>query len=131
MKSATFFAICFIAFISTQLSAQKTNVWKGGAPGHENDWHYAKNWSLGATPEVFDLVTIPDVSTTTNRYPIVYTGQIEVESLEIQPGASLTLYRSAGIVTNNFVDKGNCTGCDMRVRLEGSLKSAGTATASH
>lgn len=130
MKRTTIFVICFFALFSINLSAQQTNVWKGGAPGHENDWHFYKNWSLGHTPDVFDAVVIPDVSTTTNRYPLVSAGQIEVQSLEIQQGASLRLDRSASILTEIFVNYGACEGCGMRVILEGSEKSA-TASANN
>ena len=130
MKRTAIFAICFFALFSINLSAQQTNVWKGGAPGHETDWHYYKNWSLGQTPDVFDAVVIPDVSTTTNRYPQVSSGQIEVQSLEIQSGASLSLSRTARILTENFVSNGACEGCGIRVILEGNDKPA-TASASN
>ena len=128
MKRTTIFALCFFTLFSITLPAQITNVWKGGSPGHENDWHYYKNWSLGKTPDVFDAVIIPDVSTTTNRYPVVSSGQIEVQSLDIQSGASLQLCRSASILTEIFVCNGACAGCGMRVVLEGSDKPATAST---
>lgn len=128
MKRTAIFAVCFFALFSINLSAQQTNVWKGGAPGHETDWHYYKNWSLGQTPDVFDAVVIPDVSTTTNRYPQVSSGQIEVQSLEIQSGAVLRLSRTASILTENFVSNGACEDCGLRIILEGNDKPS-TASA--
>jgi len=42
-------------------SAQKINVWRGGAPGHETDWSFFKNWSAGKVPSEFDHVIIPNM----------------------------------------------------------------------
>lgn len=127
MKRTAISSICFFALFSINLSAQKTNVWNGGFPGHENDWYFSKNWSLGETPDVFDNVVIPDVSTKTNRYPIVAFGQVEVQKIEIQSGASLTLYRAAGILTEIFVCNGTCKGCELRVKLDGRENPATAA----
>ena len=119
MKPITFFStLLFLANLSS-LQAQTANVWKGGFPGHESDWNHNRNWSLGKTPDVFDRVIIPDVSTSTLKYPIVKEGAIEVQTLEIRPGASLTLLRSARIVADKFVCHGACIGCEQRVLVEG------------
>jgi hypothetical protein len=92
-----------------------TNVWKGGFPGHETDWNQNRNWSLGKTPDVFDRVIIPHVSTSTLKYPIVKEGEIEVQSLEVRAGASLTLLRPVRIMVDEFVCNGTCKGCEWRV----------------
>jgi hypothetical protein len=122
----TLVAIIILA-ISTSATAQTTNTWKGGFPGHETDWNQNKNWSLGKTPDVFDRVIIPDVSTSTQKYPIVKEGEIEVLSIEVQSGASLTLLRSVRIVANEFICNGTCKGCERRVLVEGTEAAATAA----
>ncbi|MEI6412360.1 MAG: hypothetical protein WCR52_23415 [Bacteroidota bacterium] len=116
--------ICFFALFSINLSAQKTNVWNGGFPGHENDWHFSKNWSLGKTPDVFDNVVIPDVSTTTRRYPVLASGEVEIASLYVQNGATITLMQPARISVENFNCEGTCKGCDLRILVEGAKTTA-------
>ncbi len=118
MKSITFFTTLLLLANLASLHSQTTNVWKGGFPGHETDWNQNRNWSLGKTPDVFDRVIIQDVSTSTLKYPVVTEGEIDVLSLEIQAGASLTLLRSARILTDEFVCKGTCNGCERRVLVE-------------
>ncbi len=123
MKSITFFSALLLLANLSSLQAQTTNVWKGGFPGHETDWNQNRNWSLGKTPDVFDRVIIQDVSTSTLKYPVVAEGKIDVLSLEIQAGASLTLLRSARIVADEFVCKGSCIGCERRVLVEGTKET--------
>ena len=123
MKSITFCSALLLLANLSSLQGQTTNVWKGGFPGHETDWNQNRNWSLGKTPSVFDHVIIKDVSTSTLKYPVVAEGEIDVLSLEIQAGASLTLLRSARIVADEFVCKGTCTGCERRVLVEGMEKT--------
>jgi len=119
---AVFSALVLLIILATTnaTSAQTVNTWKGGYPGHETDWYFFKNWSLGRTPGAFDRVIIPDVSTTTRRYPVVSAGEIEIQSLEIQAGASLTLYPSARILAESMLLEGICQGCEWRTLLEGT-----------
>lgn len=77
--------------ICTGAAAQKNIIWKGGAPGHETDWHYAKNWSTHSVPNEFSNVIIPDVSTTTRTLPVIRAGVVEVNSLTIAPNVTLSL----------------------------------------
>ena len=122
MKKQQFFSLAFstalILSVAVSASAQISNTWNGGTPGHETDWSYFKNWSLGKTPDVFDNVVIPDVSSTTRCYPVIATGEVEVLSLEIQTGASLTLKKSAFVLTETFVNNGTCKGCSSRILIE-------------
>jgi len=120
MKPITFFTALLLLANLSSLQAQTTNVWKGGFPGHETDWNQNRNWSLGKTPDVFDRVIIPDVSTSTLKYPIVTEGVIEVKSLEVRAGAMLTLLPSVRIVADEFVCNGTCKGCEWRVLVEGT-----------
>ena len=115
--------ICFFTLISITATAQKTNVWRGGAPGHETDWSFFKNWSAGHTPSEFDHVIIPDVSTSTGDYPVIRTGEIEVWGLEIQSGASLTLMPKARLLAEEVQVFGTCKGCDRRLLLEGAAEA--------
>ncbi len=129
MSKTTFFtalSLCTLLFLAnlSSLQAQTTNVWKGGFPGHETDWNQNRNWSLGKTPGVFDRVIIPDVSSSTQKYPIIKEGEIEVQSLEVRAGASLTLLRSARIVADEFVCNGACKGCEWRIMVEGTEATA-------
>ena len=124
MRKQKFFSLVFstvlILSVAVSASAQITNTWKGGTSGHETDWSYFKNWSLSKTPDVFDNVVIPNVSTSTRCYPIIATGEVEVLSLEIQTGASLTLKKSAFVWTETFVCQGICKGCSSRMLIEGT-----------
>lgn len=83
--------ILLLCGICTGAAAQKTIIWKGGAPGHETDWHYAKNWSTHSVPNEFSNVIIPDVSTTTRALPVIRKGVVEVNSLIIAPNVTLSL----------------------------------------
>ena len=127
MKTTIFFAFHLLFLLHQNLCAQTTNTWRGGAPGHASDWHYYKNWSLGRVPDEFQRVVIPDVSSTTLRYPVLRSGEVEVNSLEIQPNASLTLTGSARLFTEKIDNRGACTGCEGRVLVEPDPDEAGFA----
>ncbi|HMX41810.1 MAG TPA: hypothetical protein PKD78_15840, partial [Saprospiraceae bacterium] len=78
MKKQLFGTVIIIVILSISANAQVTNSWKGGFPGRENDWNCQQNWSLGKSPDIFDNVVIPDVSTASRRYPIIDSGEVEV-----------------------------------------------------
>jgi hypothetical protein len=133
MKNAIL-SIAFATFLLTlgsSLSAQTVNTWKGGAPGHETDWHFYKNWSLGKTPDEFQKVIIPDVSTTTQRYPVLRSGEVETGSLEIRPNAQLTLKGNACLLTENLENSGGCIGCEGRVQVKGTPQKERNGLAQH
>lgn len=127
MKKQIISTLVTIITLTVSVNAQTTNVWKGGFPGHENDWNCNKNWSLGKTPDIFDNVVIPDVSTTTRRYPVISSGEVEVTSLYVQNGATLTLIRSSRLWTENFTCEGTCKGCDWQVLDEGDSTAMTTS----
>lgn len=116
-------AALFFAFQNSNF-AQSPNVWRGGAAGHETDWSFFKNWSAGKTPSEFDRVVIPDVSTSTGKYPVIRCGEVEISSLEIRVGASLTLLPEARLLADDIQVFGKCKGCEERVLLEGSAETA-------
>ncbi len=116
--------ICFFTLLSVAAFAQKTNNWRGGAPGHETEWSYFKNWSTGRVPNEFDHVVIPDVSTSTGKYPVIRKGEIEVLSLVVQTGASLTLLPQARLFADDIDILGTCKGCQERHFIEGNVDTA-------
>ncbi len=74
-----------------ELSAQKTDVWKGGFPGQETNWACARNWSLNTVPDGNCNVVIPMLMQREKNYPVLSTADQEVYSLVIEPQASLTI----------------------------------------
>lgn len=112
MKKSAFFTLGFIFTLSLLLhttafsqrtngwydGSQGTNIWKGGTPGMESDWHCAKNWSKYKVPDAFSDVIIPDVSSTTLVMPVIKDGRAEANSLFIYPNASLTIDGPAQLV---------------------------------
>ena len=123
--------ICFFTLLSLASSAQKTNNWRGGAPGHETEWSYFKNWSAGRIPNEFDHVVISDVSTSTGKYPVISKGEIDVLSLVVESGASLTLLPQARLFAEDIVISGTCKGCLERFIIEGSVDSATANSTKH
>ncbi|MCC6460315.1 MAG: hypothetical protein IT260_07575 [Saprospiraceae bacterium] len=118
-------SVCLFVLIAiTSAFAQKNNTWRGGAPGHETEWSYFKNWSTGRVPNEFDRVLIPDVSTSSNDYPVIKAEKVEVLSLQIQQGAMLTLLSNAHLLAEEVEVQGVCIGCDRRILLEGSANTA-------
>lgn len=115
-------SIAVFLLLSVTASAQKNNVWRGGAPGHETDWAFSKNWSAGNVPAEFDYVIIPNVSTSTGNYPVIRKGEIEVLGLDIQSGATLTLLPKARLLAETIQIEGSCSGCERRVMLEAGAK---------
>ncbi|MDX2282350.1 MAG: hypothetical protein NW218_22355 [Saprospiraceae bacterium] len=117
--------ICLLSMIAvTSASAQKNNTWRGGASGHAAEWSYFKNWSTGRVPNEFDRVVIPDVSSSTNAYPVIEADTIEVLSLQIQQGAMLTLQPNVRLLAGEIEIQGTCKGCELRLLLEGTAEAA-------
>lgn len=121
MKSLILSAATWLIASLTSLQAQTANIWRGGFPGHETNWNHARNWSLGRIPDFFDWVIIPDVSTSTRRYPIISSGEVQVQTLEIKPGATLTLHTAARVFAEEFICNGTCKGCEWRIMIEGTV----------
>lgn len=110
--------ICLFTLISCAASAQKTNIWQGGTPGHQTEWAYFKNWSTGCVPNEFDRVVIPDVSASTGHYPVIHTGEIEISALELHSGASLMLLPGARLWADELLILGTCKACAQRTLIE-------------
>jgi hypothetical protein len=96
MKTVILSAAIFF-YLSTFLSAQITNTWKGGAPGHETDWHFTK------------------------------TGASAKRPMSSTKSSSLTLTGIARLFTEKIDKRGDCTGCEGRVWVEPDPEEAGFA----
>jgi hypothetical protein len=77
-------------------------IWRGNT---SNDWATASNWHNPQVPTLTDYAYIPDVSSESNRFPIISSVSIANHltilsgaNLQINPDYSLTV---SGILTNN------------------------------
>jgi len=85
--------IVILALFGFSAQAQITNIWQGGHPSHESDWNAATNWSLGEVPNHTHDVVIPNSSI----FPVLTGKTVELNSLQMQSGAELTLKNGARI----------------------------------
>lgn len=104
--------------LANAIYAQTTVIWKGGAPGQENNWNCPKNWSNYKVPNDFSDVVIPDVSSTTLSAPVIKNGVFEVNSIQVHPNAELTIEQDAQLMVHtihsDFLNK-------LGLRIKGSL----------
>ena len=80
------------------VTAQTTIEWVGGTPGKETNWDEPKNWSSHRVPDEFSNVVIPDVAATTQSYPVIRSGVVELNSLMLESQAKLTIQKDAQLV---------------------------------
>ena len=125
--------ILLLTLTSSILVAQKSVTWIGGTPGNETSWEEPKNWSDQHVPNEFSNVYIPDVSTSTFSNPIIKNGIIELNTLEIESTAKLTIQKEASLIVygnaegfyaNNFEIKGAFIVLDEISEMETDLKVA-------
>ena len=64
----------------------------------KTDWFCPYNWNTSSVPDEFSNVIIPDVSTSTFSFPVLSSGNIEVNSLHIHSQANLTILKDATLV---------------------------------
>lgn len=93
--------LLLLSFNSTL--AQNAVVWKGGTPGRETSWDCDKNWSNYKVPDAFSDVVIPDVSTTSFSPPSIKAGAYEVNSIQLQSNAQLTIEKGAQLIVYGSV----------------------------
>ena len=89
--------IALLTLLSTTAIAQNTVTWKGGTPGKEQAWNEARNWSDNRVPDVFSNVIIKALETGHHAQPLIEES-LEVASIEIQAGASLTIKESGKVL---------------------------------
>ena len=85
-----------LPFISAQ------NVWKGGTPGHENEWNVARNWSENRVPDWTENVIIKDVSTSSRHFPVINSTVEPIAHLEIQSNAILTIRENGKLLVDGI-----------------------------
>ena len=73
------------------------NTWVGA---YSTDWSDGTNWTAGHAPLTTEDVLIPDVSSGSNRTPVL-TSNVEIKTLEIATGATLTA-GSFGLTINGY-----------------------------
>lgn len=119
MKTSLFSSALTAIFLMTSLAAfaQKTNTWKGGTPGMENEWNCAKNWSTYSVPDEFTDVVIPDVSCTSFSAPLVKEGRVNINSLYLESNALLTIGKGANLLVFGAAEGVN----EWNIKAEGSL----------
>lgn len=96
--------IIAITFSTTFLFAQKTVTWIGGTPGSETSWDQPKNWSNHHVPNEFSNVIIPNISTSTFSNPVITKGTIELNSLQVESTAKLTIDKMAKLIVYGNAD---------------------------
>lgn len=100
MKTRSFFfgiAFFFILANSVSVHAQRVVFWKGGTPGMETAWSCPKNWSNHAVPDEFSNVIIPDVSTRSDKYPVISEKDVVINFLTLESGSSLTISKNGAL----------------------------------
>jgi hypothetical protein len=90
--------LALFSLISLSAQAQITATWKGGTPGKTTDWNCPTNWQEGRVPNEFSKVVIPDVSTSTFRYPVIKQGTVEIASIECASNTRLTTLGNARVI---------------------------------
>ncbi len=90
MKTAIVF---FFSLLATHSFSQITSIWKGKTPGHECDWSWPGNWNNNRLPDEFTDVFIPVDNTLTCNYPVIKSGEVEINSLNMHADASLVILK--------------------------------------
>jgi hypothetical protein len=90
----------FLLLSAAAISAQTSNVWKGGFPGRVSDWNVGANWSAGRVPEAFDQIVIQDAATTGAFYPEIESGVVNIRQLIIESNARLYIHPGSMLVVD-------------------------------
>ncbi len=90
-------ALTVLGLLPETALAQKLNVWKGGQAGHQTDWNYPKNWSLGMVPDWTCAAVIEQNFQNGSRYPVITKAVEPIQYLVIYPGARLEIGISGGL----------------------------------
>ena len=111
----------FVALIALPLflNAQKTVIWRGGAPGQETDWTVGKNWSTNHMPWTDDIVIIPNLDTQGRSYPVINSRVPRIGAMVIHDKAKLILTDDAILEIDGSWN--NTYG----IHLVGSIKNKG------
>lgn len=102
----TIYSFCFILLGLAGMQAQNSSamigegntvIWKGGTPGRETSWNEPRNWSTYQVPDESSQVIIKALHTGHHAQPVI-NDEIEVASIEVQTGGSLTITKTGKIV---------------------------------
>ncbi len=115
MKTLVSIAICF-GYLTT--NAQIPTTWLSGHPGQETAWHCPKNWNTQHTPDAFNNVFIPDVSTQSGHFPVIESDAGTVNALTLESGAQLTITQSGSLV----VEMASCSPINGTLLNQGNFK---------
>jgi hypothetical protein len=120
MKATLLFALLSLTIFCR---AQVTHVWVGGNPQHRNDWNCPENWSTHQVPGPGANVLIPENRSNPGSYPVISTPSCMVNSLSINPGATITI-TSKGSLT--ILNPDYCEDVS-RIKVYGRLDLPGTS----
>lgn len=96
-------AILLLSLLSTATIAQQTVIWKGGTPGKETSWNEARNWSNYQVPDEDTDVVIKALHTGHHAQPVI-DGRVEVRSIELHTGTSLTIKEKGKLLIDGAED---------------------------
>jgi hypothetical protein len=116
MKTLVCTAICF-GYLT--ISAQIATTWLGGHPGQETAWSCPKNWNTQHTPDAFNNVFIPDVSSQSGHFPVIESDAGTVNALTLESGAQLTITQSGSLA----VEMAECSLINGTLFNQGNFKT--------
>jgi hypothetical protein len=82
-------------YINGRIDAGLPSIWTGNAG---NDWDDPANWCECGVPDFSRDVIIPDMDN--DIFPII-SGNVNCQSIEIQPGASLIITTTGFLTIDN------------------------------
>jgi hypothetical protein len=86
-----------LSLISSITFAQVTVSWLGGAPGNENNWNDARNWSNHHVPDEDTHVIVKYTNSGHHAQPIIKT-TVSVASISVYPNATLTVEKTGELL---------------------------------
>lgn len=89
--------LSLLVLTMTTSFAQQTVSWKGGTPGSETSWNEPRNWSNYQVPDDFSHVVIKRLNTGHFAQPVI-DQEVEVASIQIQTGATLTVTATGSVL---------------------------------
>ena len=92
-----FLSTLLFTLLTTFAYSQQIVYWIGGTPGKECSWHVPSNWDNGRVPNVFSHVIISTIGSGHHAQPVI-SELIEVTSIDIYPGSSLTISETGEVV---------------------------------
>lgn len=96
------FIIALLTLTSTFACAQNTATWIGGTAGNETSWNEPRNWDNYQIPDEDSHIIIKPLNTGHFAQPII-NEHVEVASIEIYAGASLTIEANGKVLIDGSV----------------------------